>query len=677
MSRRGAVLLAAGGSVLCCCLAVVGVAGGIMAALSPSQELSTDQEPSPPITSPTGTPQVEVEEPPTLAPNVLSSPASEGAYETLEGLRNTLIPIRDAIELAQRFKGVKDIPLSLLSPPKVYRVGDSKQFWITDVDANRNYQVTAVLRYIGQNHYFWVEKGVNYRAEDLQRLGETFDQSIYPTTRSFFGSEWSPGVDNDPRVYILFARGLGVRLAGYFSSSNSVNPLAHPYSNAHELFLLNADTVTMMDDYTYGVLAHELQHMIQWNQDRNEEVWLNEGFSELAVFLNGYYRGGFDRIFTRRPDVQLNDWPNDQDATTPNYGASFLFVTYFLDRFGEQATRALVTNPLNGLDSVDASLEEIGVIDPVSGQPILADDVFSDWTLANYLKDQRIGDGRYGYSIYPDSPRTRQTEKITRCPMDWQERAARQYGVHYITIRCEGSFELQFSGASATQLLPADPNSGQYAYWSNKGDESNMSLTRTFDFQEISGPLTLRYAAWFDLERDYDYLYLTVSEDGENWKILTTPSGTAENPSGNSYGWGYTSISGGWIQEEVDLSQYAGKKIHLRFEYVTDAAVNGEGFLLDDVAIQQTGYFEDFEAGDGGWLAQGFARVQNRLPQTFRLSLVKMSEIAVVELLLLDDDQTSSVRINFGDGFDEVVLVVSGTTRYTRQHAGYSFRIVP
>ncbi|MDZ4158712.1 MAG: hypothetical protein U1B80_02885, partial [Anaerolineaceae bacterium] len=335
MSRRVAVLLAAGGIVLCCCLAVVGVAGGIMAALSPSQELITDQEPSPPITSPTGTPQVEVEEQPTLAENVLSSPASEGGYETLEALRTTVIPIRDAIELAQRFKGVGDIQPSLSSPPEVYRMGDSKRFWITDVDANRNYQVTAVLRYIGQNHYFWIEKGVNYLAEDLLQLAETFDQSIYPTTRSFFGSEWSPGVDNDPRVYILFARSLGARLVGYFSSSNSLNPLAHPFSNAHELFLLNADTVRLADNFTYGVLAHELQHMIQWNQDRNEESWLNEGFSELAVFLNGYYQGGFDRIFTRSPDVQLNDWPIDREATLPNYGASFLFVTYFLDRFGE------------------------------------------------------------------------------------------------------------------------------------------------------------------------------------------------------------------------------------------------------------------------------------------------------------------------------------------------------
>ena len=53
-----------------------------------------------------------------------------------------------------------------------------------------------------------------------------------------------------------------------------------------------------------------------------------------------------------------------------------------------------------------------------------------------------------------------------------------------------------------------------------------------------------------------------------------------DNPSGNSYGWGYTGSTGDWIQERVDLSQFAGQKVQIRFEYVTDAAVNEEGFLL-------------------------------------------------------------------------------------------------
>jgi hypothetical protein len=208
---------------------------------------------------------------------------------------------------------------------------------------------------------------------------------IYPTTREFFGSEWSPGIDGDEHIYILYARGLGFSVAGYFSSSDSVHPLIQEYSNGHEMFLFNADNTALGEEFTYGVLAHEFQHMIHWNLDGNETSWLNEGSSELAAFINGYDPGGFDWLYINDPDLQLNDWPNDQNATTPHYGAGFLFMTYFLDRFGEEATQALVRDPANGLESVDDVLRETAATDPLTSQPITADDFFMDWVVTNFL----------------------------------------------------------------------------------------------------------------------------------------------------------------------------------------------------------------------------------------------------------------------------------------------------
>ncbi len=125
-------------------------------------------------------------------------------------------------------------------------------------------------------------------------------------------------------------------------------------------------------------------------------------------------------------------------------------------------------------------------------------------------------------------------------------------------------------------------------------------MTHEFDFSNVSGPLDFSYWTWYDLEAGYDYLYLEASTDGQHWDIVKTPSCTDKDTSGNSYGCGYNAKSGGgatakWINENVDLSQYAGKKIQLRFEYVTDAAINGEGFLLDDVSIDAIHYKSDFE----------------------------------------------------------------------------------
>jgi hypothetical protein len=621
--------------------------------------------------------ELPLETPITPTPVALDrTPVDEISLDTLEILRNTIVPVNDPRDLAQRLGGVSNIPQTLPSGP--YKVGDSKEFWVTNVDTNENFKITATLRYVTPSAYFWLQNGVRYRENELRDLAEAFDRKIYPTNREFFGPEPNPGVDEDSRIYVLYAGGLGNSLAGYFSSADAVHPLAHEYSNAHEMFLFNSDTVSFNEEFTYGVLAHEFQHMIHWYQDRNETSWLNEGFSELATLLNGYNVGGFDFAFISNPDLQLNDWPNDSNATTPHYGASFLFTAYFLDRFGEDATKALVRHPENGLDSVDAVLRDINAIDPLSGQLIQADDLFVDWVVANFLGDKRVADGRYAYQRYDSAPQASATETVTNCPTRLDGRTVKQYGADYIRITCQGDFTLRFEGATQTRLLPAaaDAYSGRYAFWSNKGDESDMTLTREFDFTQVSGPIELSYQTWYDLEEDYDYLYLVASVDnGATWQILVTPSGTAEDPSGNSYGWGYNGTTNGWIEERVDLSQFAGQKVLLRFEYVTDAAVNGEGFMLDDVRIDAVNYFTDFEADDGGWQAAGFARVQNLLPQTFRLTLIYKGSTTRVENLVLPADQLLEIPLQLGADVDEVILTVSGTTRFTREVGAYSLEI--
>ncbi len=620
-----------------------------------------------------GAPTVSSEPIPT--PFINTGPVSP---ETLLTLENTIVPDNNPVDLAERFHGIKNIP-DTVPAHAPYHVGDKQQFWVTDNDTNVTSQTTATLQYAGKVVYFWVEDGVDFNQNDLDRLAKTFEDKIYPTDRSFFGSEWFPGIDNDPHIYILYTTGMGFNVAGYFSSVDEIPPQARQDSNAHEMFLLNADNSDLADEYTYGVLAHEFQHMIHWYRDRNETSWINEGMSEVATLLNDYVHTGFIQEYIFNPDLQLNDWPNDESATTPHYGAGMSFLTYFLERFGNKTTQALVADVANGMDSVDNVLQSENITDPLSGKPVTADDVVLDWMITNFLGDSSVADGRYAYNEYPQvfvqaSP----TEYVDNCSPDVNTRDVHQYGVDYINLSCSGQTTLHFEGASQTGLLPADAFSGSYALWSNKGDESDMTLTRPFDFSSLSGTITLNYETWYDLEADYDYVFVEASTDsGATWQILTTPGGTDANPSGNSYGWGYNGFSGGrdapaWTQESVDLSQYAGQQVLLRFEYVTDAAVNGEGFMLDDVSIPAAGYSENFESGDGGWQAAGFARVQNVLPQTFRLALIAHGSTTTVQIIDVPVDNVVDIPLDFNN-VDNYTLVVTGTTRFTRQTAAYRF----
>lgn len=612
------------------------------------------------------------------APGGLSS---SGSSSTLETLENADIPINDPVDIAQRLEGKENLPLTKPVENLDLPVGTEQTFWVTDTDTAENFQVNTRLSAVTDHLYFWIEEGVDYSQKALDQLAADFENNIYPVNREFFGSEWFPGVDGDPHLYVIYARGLGFNLAGYYSSIDEYHPDVHEFSNAHETFMLSADNAGLRDVYTYGVLAHEFQHMIHWYRDRNETSWLNEGFSELATLLTGYRDGPtHDYYFADDPDTQLNDWPNDPNATIPHYGNAFLFVTYFMDRFGSESTKALVANDLNGLSSVDHVLEDLGIKDPDTGMQISADDVFLDWVVTNYLKDEYNVTDRFKYLSYPDSPRFFITESFDDCSSVNIQRDVHQYAADYIEFDCRGDYTINFSGQHSVQVLPEDPSSGKYAFWSNKGDHSDMRLTQEFDFRDHDGPITLNYSVWYDLEEDYDYVFLEISTNGKDWRIIRTPSSTSENPSGNSYGWGYNGLSGGrgvWIDETVNLSSYAGELVQLRFEYITDAAVHGEGLLLDSVSIPEIGYSTDFEEDDGGWTAEGFVRIENSLPQTYRLALIHLGAVPRVEYISVPGGNQVEIPVKAGENGDHpVILVVTGTTRFTRQVADYWLEVI-
>jgi hypothetical protein len=660
-------------ALLCCCLAALLGIGGyaytMMKDIAPSiPTIPSDFSTSIPTDggSPTDTP-----EPPAQLTRV---PISDISTDTLKTLQESLVPVNDLRDLACRLHAQCNIPEVVPSGP--FKVGDKQKIWVTNTDNAKSFQVDATLQYLTDHAYFWVEDGTNYNKDEAKKLVDTFEDKIYPTDREFFGSEWTPGVDNDPHIYLVYAHGIGSSVAGYFSSPDEYSGDAHQYSNAHEMFVFNTDNSPLSDTYTYGVLAHEFQHMIHWKQDRNETSWINEGFSEVAVLLNGYYgAGGAASSYISDTDVQLNDWGADPGTNGPHYGSAFMFLAYFLDRFGKEATQQLVHDQANGMDSVDNVLTSVKATDAVTNQPIHADDFFMDWAATNYLLDGSVGDGRYTYQKYTGASQASTTTTINNCPDNFSG-SVHQYGVDYIRISCSGKHTLHFEGETLTKLLPVDPNSGKYAFWSNKGDESDMTLTHDFDFSKVSGSVTLQYQMWHDLEKDYDYVFVEASTDGgKTWKIVKTPTCTDTNPSGNSYGCGYNGETSNWQEEKVDLSDYAGKKVQIRFEYVTDAAVNGEGFMLDDVSVPEISYSTDFESDEGGWVAAGFTRIENALPQTFRLALISKGNKTTVQTVTVNPDQTADVTLDFGGDTSEAILIVTGTTRFTRITTNYTIQI--
>ena len=610
--------------------------------------------------------------------------------DTEAQLHSVYLPPRDPVALAQRLRGVDFVPTPPARPPRTWQVGDVAEFWVDNLDRDEKFQVEATLRYATEHVYVWVQSGYTVDEAALRRSADMFETHTYPLLREAFGPEWSPGIDGDPRLHILHAGNMGYSVAAYFASDSEYPPAVVPTSNAREMFFVNLDT--MGDDigtaYYDGVLAHEFQHMIHWHADLNEDTWLNEGLSELASLLAGFDRVGFAPDFLRQPTTQLNAWPEDADHLA-HYGASHLFITYFYERFGPEATRALVAAPANGLDSIEDTLRGLEIIDPLTGKPYTAEDIFADWTVANLLNDPTVGDGRYGYSLLdPGLPTAAITETISVYPYSQVGTALPQYGTHYLQLTRMGPAQVrfEFQGTEEVRLVPTDPHSGRYMWYSNRGDSSDATLTRAFDLSGLS-KATLTYHMWYDIEHLWDYGYLMVSTDeGQGWHILETGHTTTENPHGTAYGPGYTGSSGsnqlgpvGWVEEAVDLSAFVGGRVLVRFELITDEATNEPGMVIDDVSIPELGYYEDFEDGPGGWASEGWLYIDNVLTQRWVVQRVTRNAegVGVERLLGPEDGPYGAWEFTVGGPAGEVFLVISPLAPVTTVPAQYGYTLTP
>ncbi|MBN1311888.1 MAG: immune inhibitor A [Anaerolineae bacterium] len=613
------------------------------------------------------------------------TPAVSTSPSILADLTSAEIPPRDLYELAQRFEGAPPPSTASADPPS-YKIGDTDTFWVNNDDTESYHQITAELVYMTDHVAMWVEEGVSYNSNMLIAAADRFEEETYPTNHTYFGVEASPGIDGDVRLHILHSTQLGGSVLGYFYSPSEYPASVVPYSNEREIFYISVDALRWGEDLYGGVLAHEFQHMIGWNIDRNEDGWMSEGLSELAAFVNGYGPSDGTSAFFQNPDLQLNTWPEDGNPM-PYYGAAYVFMAYYLDRFGPEAVRTLAADPANGLIAMDNTLSSL---DPAMD----ADRFFGEWVLANWLQDPDVPPGIYAHASNPNLPTAGIAQEFNAYPVPLTSFQVHQYGTDYINLSGPGDLTIRFEGMTQTRIIPAnttntdaDPATfDSFVWWSNRGDISDMTLTRQFDLTGVS-EAQLEFDLWYLIEEGWDYGYIEVStDDGRTWTILEGRYTTDHNPQGNAYGLGYTgrsmaqpdANSEGWLHEVIDLSAYAGGKILLRFEMITDDAVNQPGMAVDNICITEIDFCDDAEQGTGEWDAQGFVRHNNILPQRFLVQVVLPvgdGSVAVLPFPLNANNQ-GEMTIEVGSR-QAATLVVSGLTRYTTESAEYQIEINP
>ncbi|TAK27925.1 MAG: hypothetical protein EPO21_23185 [Chloroflexota bacterium] len=576
-------------------------------------------------------------------------------------------PARDLYELARRLKPGGYVPASAGPQRSNARAGEQQVFWIVDIEALVPFTVTATLRYVTPHAHFYVQDGLDVSQSDLQRSADEFDQQIYPLEHRYLGTEWLPGIDGDEHLTVLNAGIPGV--AGYFSMIDEYPRDINPYSNEREIIYMNLSSTRPGTSAYNAVLAHEFAHAIHWNLHRNEESWVSEGLAELAATIAGY-KSNFAATYAANPDTQLNAWSMGTSGNGVHYGAGYLFMMYLTQQYGGyEALPDIISQASDGMDGIDAYLTK-------HDYAARFDDVFRDWLVANYLNDPA-----QEHYHYQDLDIKAKVERKIEDYGDWSE-TVHQYGADYVELNLPpGGARISFVGDTSAPLAQVQPYSGSRMWWSNRGDGIDATLTRELDLSGVD-QATLQYAVWYDIERNWDYAYVEASTDGgATWSILSGTHSSPENPLGLSFGPGYTSTSGEsqpeWQQEEVDLTPYAGQRILLRFEYVTDEGTNGPSLFLDDIAVPEIDFFDDAE-GALTWQADGFLRTDGVLPQKYILQLLTFDpQTAVTQVPVDADGQASLTLENVSDMPTRAILIIAGATPVTTEVAHYQVDVEP
>ncbi|MFT6246310.1 MAG: hypothetical protein ACJA0U_002008, partial [Salibacteraceae bacterium] len=113
-------------------------------------------------------------------------------------------------------------------------------------------------------------------------------------------------------------------------------------------------------------------------------------------------------------------------------------------------------------------------------------------------------------------------------------------------------------------------------------------LFQPIDLTTANAAIVSFYAKWA-IEADYDYCQFQVSTNGGGSWIgqcaLHTVEGTGGGGSVQPNGEPVWEGGSDWTYEEVDLSDYLGQVINVRFRFESDGGATEDGFYFDDFKV--------------------------------------------------------------------------------------------
>lgn len=375
---------------------------------------------------------------------------------------------------------------------------------------------------------------------------------------------------------------------------------AHTYAE-DILFPIGTTTAEFADHHDY--FQAETNHMVQYNgygAIKSSALYPASGDSDDYMYKVDCGVNQKDTMFVHTPEVGTAFWqPSSEIEATcaemvfPNLVLAHLTRKYVVVSDTDPSTVATMTGNFN--HSAYRLGRENGPV-TVSIQPLLniasvGGSVVHDLNLMetapgaiSYTLDPGIQFGdEIKYILITDNGLWTKKDTITKT-----------YGVLTLQALEDASATTNWTGnwstttvtyVSATRSFTESPG-GNY---SNNTSNKTYMYVPNIDLTNATGAMISYYAKW-NIEADYDYVQFQVSTDGgANWigqcTNYTVPGTSANNSVQPNNEPVYEGVQSSWVLDEINLSDYLGQVIKVRFIFESDGGQTGDGFYFDDFKV--------------------------------------------------------------------------------------------
>lgn len=374
---------------------------------------------------------------------------------------------------------------------------------------------------------------------------------------------------------------------------------AHTYAK-DILFPIGTTVAEFADHHDY--FQAESNHMVQFNgytAMKSSALYPASGDSDDYMYKMDIGVGVKDTMFVHTPEVGTAFWqPSSEILATCK---EMLFPNLVLAHITRNYVVVKDTDP-NSISTLSGnfnhSANRLGRMSgpvTVSIQPLL--NIASVGNAVVYdLALMQTSTGSISYTLNPNIQFGNLVKYIIKTDNGlWVKRdtIVKTYGAYNLQVTENATAVTNWTGnwATTTSTFVSSPKCFTDSPTGNYANNANTTYTYvpTIDLTNAFAAQITFYAKW-NIEADFDYVQFQVSTDGGttwigqcgNYTNAGTNANGSVQPNNQPV---YDGIMSNWVMEEINLSDYLGQIIKVRFQLKSDGGTRKDGFYFDDFNI--------------------------------------------------------------------------------------------